>query len=134
MNLITRNTDYAIQAILYVAASGKPVVSTAEIQEKLQLPRPFMRKIFQKLQQEQILVSIKGNKGGFALAKSPDKIFVSDILNVFQGAISLADCQVQNQPCRNQKHCPMRKVVKNIEHYAIEQITDITIAMLINGK
>ena len=56
MKLITKDTDYAVRAIMYIAGSDKKIVSTAELMENLRLPRPFLRKILQVLVKHRILV------------------------------------------------------------------------------
>ena len=63
MKLITRDTDYALRAICYIAKQEK-IVSVNELVKVLGVPRPFMRKILQRLSQEKILVSYKGEGRG----------------------------------------------------------------------
>ena len=57
MKLITRNTDYAIRALCFIARKKKQVVSVKELVSKLRIPKPFLRKISQRLNKERILVS-----------------------------------------------------------------------------
>ena len=41
MKLITRDTDYAVRAIAFIAESEKEMVSTDELVKELKIPRPF---------------------------------------------------------------------------------------------
>lgn len=133
MSLITRNTDYAVRAILYIAKSSYKVVSTAELHEELKLPRPFMRKIFQKLQTEGILFSRKGNSGGFSLAKSTDDIFLLDIMKIFQGDFNFIECLLNKDICPNIKTCPMRRKIKKIENKVLKELEKINITSLLKS-
>ncbi|MBU1863158.1 MAG: Rrf2 family transcriptional regulator [Candidatus Omnitrophica bacterium] len=133
MNVITRHTDYAIRAILYVAKAKGAVVSTTELQHELQLPRPFMRKIFQILKKEGILKSLKGNKGGFLLAQPPEKLLLVDIMRIFQGGFSLTECFLKKHICPNIKKCALRKRMKRIEGFVNKEFKKITIATLLKG-
>ena len=134
MDLIRRDTDYAVRAILYVVKAGKEVVSTAELQRELKLPRPFMRKIFQTLQRKGILKSLKGNRGGFVLAKTPQEISLLTLMRIFQGKFSLAECLFKKRICPNRKLCVVRKKVKNIESLVLRELEGITIKELLKKE
>jgi len=131
MELITRNTDYAVRALLYIAKANKDLVSTAELNAQLNLPRPFMRKVLQILQKEKFLISVKGHNGGFSLAKKPDKIFISDLIKVFQGEICLTGCLLNKEICPNIRVCPIRKKIKRIEKFAVNEFKGVTIGSLL---
>ena len=73
MKLITRNTDYALRALCYIS-KNKNIVTVNELVKKLKVPRSFMRKILQRLNKRRILVSFKGQGGGFKLRALPEKI------------------------------------------------------------
>lgn len=131
MKLITRDTDYAIRALMYIACSKDAIVSVAEIEKKLKLPRPFLRKILQILQKKGILKSIKGNKGGFLLAVPAKKIFLADLMKIFQGRITLTECFLKKKVCPNIKRCSMRHKIKNMEKIVVSELKKITIASLL---
>jgi Rrf2 family protein len=128
MNLLTRNTDYAVRAILYMAEHGGELVSTADIDRDLKLPRPFMRKILQVLQKQGYLVSVKGYKGGFRLQRKPSAIHLIDLMHIFQGDISLSDCLFKKKICHCVATCPLRREVKSMEHVLLKKLKTITVA------
>ncbi len=131
MNLLNRDTDYALRAILYIANSSKEIVSTKELNDSLDLPRPFMRKIFQVLQKEGVLTSSKGNMGGFALAKHPKDIYLADIMKIFQGELNYCECVLKEKICPNKQSCPLRRRVKRIEVIVRKEIEGVTLAKLL---
>ena len=55
MKLITRDTDYAIRALCFIARFKKKIVSVSELVKVLKIPRPFLRKILQTLNKKRIL-------------------------------------------------------------------------------
>ena len=134
MKLITRDTDYAIRAVMYISESREKLVSAADIQQELDLPKPFLRKILQMLQKAGILNSVKGNKGGFALARPAKKITLVDLMEVFQGEISLTDCLLQKSTCPQIKKCHIRKKIKGVEGLMVSELKGITIDSLLNCK
>ncbi|MCK5580459.1 MAG: Rrf2 family transcriptional regulator [Candidatus Omnitrophica bacterium] len=131
MKLITRDTDYAIRALMYIASAGDGVVSVAEIEKKLGLPRPFLRKILQVLQKQGVLRSIKGNRGGFLLAVPAKKIILADLIEIFQGKITFTECFLKKKECPDTRKCSVRKKIKNIEKTVVSELKQITIASLL---
>ncbi len=134
MKLITRDTDYAIKALMYIADSKKTVVTASEIEKKLKLPRAFLRKILQVLRKEGVLKSIKGNNGGFLLAVSAKKIFFISLMRIFQGELTFTECFLKKKVCPDIKKCPVREKIKNIEKTVITELSQITIASLLACK
>lgn len=134
MNLLARSTDYAIRAIVFMAQDPDHLTSTAELEEELGLPRPFMRKILQVLQKEGYLDSVKGNQGGFTLRRKPSDIRLFDLMTIFQGHISLGECLFKKKICSCLATCPLRKEVKKMELGLLKQLKTLTIADLIRGE
>jgi Rrf2 family protein len=130
MNLLARDTDYAVRAILYMAQHEGALVSTADLDRDLKLPRPFMRKTLQVLQKEGYLTSVKGYKGGFRLDRKPSQIRLIDLMHVFQGEISLGDCLFKKKICHCVATCPLRRQVKSMEQDLLKKLKSITVADL----
>ncbi|MBF0385050.1 MAG: Rrf2 family transcriptional regulator [Candidatus Omnitrophica bacterium] len=133
MNLLNRNTDYALRAIMYIARQKREFVSTLELNEELGLPRPFMRKIFLSLQQEGILNSVKGNGGGFSLSKPPEKIYLKNVMRIFQGEFNYSDCLFKKKFCPSVRNCPLRREVKRVEGIVAAELDKVTLRKLM-GK
>jgi len=133
MKLITRDTDYVLRAVCFIAKAKAKVVSVAELVNKLKIPRPFLRKLLQILNKERVLVSHKGLGGGFLLAKPANKIFLLDLITIFQGKLRLNECFFKKMPCPHTGSCILRKKINNIEKYVISQLKEITVASLLKG-
>ena len=133
MNLLARNTDYAVRAMLYMVGKTPERVSTTELDEALGLPRPFMRKTLQTLQKAGYLASIKGKNGGFTLALSPEKIRLVDLMALFQGTVSMGECLFRKKVCGCAGSCPLRKELKQAEVLAVGHLRTVTLASLAKG-
>jgi Rrf2 family protein len=131
MKLITRNTDYAVRALCYIAKAKDKLVSVPELVGALKMPRPFLRKILQALNKKKILKSHKGSGGGFSLAAQPEKVFLADIIKIFQGKLQLNECLFRRNRCPNIKGCSLRKKIQEIEHRVVKDIGSINLANLL---
>jgi len=131
MKLITRDTDYAIRALAFLAKKKDRTVSVSELVQALSIPRPFLRKIMQILKRKGVLRSRKGIGGGFELAVRPEKILITDIIQVFQGSTSLAECLFRKTLCPDRPSCPLRKKIDSLENYVFSELKKTTIAGLV---
>ena len=130
MKLITRDTDYAIRALIVIAQSDKKIISVSDLVKEIDVPKPFLRKILQVLNKSKLLKSYKGKQGGFQLKKSPSKIFVLDLMGIFQGRFALNECVFKKQVCPDIKVCRLKKRVDNIQKYVMSQLSGISLQSL----
>ncbi|MGE4357189.1 MAG: Rrf2 family transcriptional regulator [Candidatus Omnitrophota bacterium] len=133
MSLINRNTDYAIRALIWIAKKDKrsKLFSVSELNRCLKINKPFLRKILQVLVKKRILYSVKGVKGGFRLALSPEKISLLDLIKIFQGKIEFTRCLLNKKVCSCIRSCRLNKRIKKIEKYVAKELDNITIKNLI---
>lgn len=131
MKLLTRDTDYAVRALRYLAQNDDKLVSARELQKKLKTPWPFIRKIMQTLQKKRILTSCKGKNGGFRMAVPAGKIFLVDLIEIFQGRFSLSECLFKKKICPDRDNCLLRQKIESIEHRILGELKAITIDSLL---
>lgn len=131
MKLITRDTDYGIRAMCYLAKHKDKRVSASELVSRLSIPRSFLRKILQVLHKEGVLSSYKGIGGGFVLTKPVDKIYLTDLIRIFQGKLTLNECLFKKIICPHTKTCRLRKKLNNIERYMLKELGSINISSLL---
>ena len=132
MKLITRNTDYAVRALCYIAREGGGSVSATEMVTALKIPRPFLRKILQTLSGEGLLKSTKGKGGGFCLSRLKEKILLTDLISIFQSTINLNECVFKKKICPNRSSCVLKKEIDLIEQDVLRRLRGITIASLVD--
>lgn len=96
---ITRRCDYACRIIRAAYRSGDTYISIAEVAEQESIPYSFARSIQHELVKAGLLKTIRGVKGGLALACDPSKTTVLDVLEGVNGGISIADCTCVHKDC-----------------------------------
>ena len=132
MKLITRDIDYAVRALIYMADNGNGgTVPVPELVDELGITRPFLRKIMQLLTKAGVTRSYKGNKGGFRLIKKPEDIYLIDLIEIFQGVFSLNECFLNKGICPNKASCIFRSRVDDIEEKVKKELESIDLRSLI---
>jgi Rrf2 family protein len=133
MKLITRDTDYSVKALIYIARNSDRIVSITELVNELDTPRPFLRKILQSLSSGGILKSHKGKNGGFELAKKPENISLIDIIEIFQGKFKLSECIFKKDLCPNINNCVLKSRIDSMEIMIENSLKDTTLSSLLSG-
>ncbi|MDD5669587.1 MAG: Rrf2 family transcriptional regulator [Candidatus Omnitrophica bacterium] len=132
MKLITRETDYAVRALMCLANNQGMVMPVEKIVREIKLPHAFARRLIQVLAREGIVRSVKGKNGGCELAKNLDKIKLVDIMAIFQGDVCLNECLFKKNICPNRSTCPLRKKIRAIESLVLKELRSITLATLMH--
>ncbi len=132
--LLSRHTDYAVRALCYLADYPGQVVAAEEMVRRLEMPRPFLRQILQKLNKAGIVASQKGAGGGFCLAKPPESIGLVDLIEIFQGPLKLNECLFRKKVCPNRQKCLLRDKLLELEAQVVAGLREITIASLVGEK
>ena len=133
MKLITRDTDYAIRALCFIAKE-QDTISVAQLVNRMRMPRSFLRKLLQVLSSKGILVSIKGKGGGFILNRPADKISLFDLIQIFQGPIKLSEHTFKKRKCPLTKTCNLKKEFDKLEKYLIKRLKLINLTSLLKKR
>jgi len=130
MKLITKDSDNAIVALLALARGKGRAISAAELSRELRISYPFLRRILQVLAGQGIVSSKRGMGGGFVLAREPQSLCVSDIVEIFQGPIRIHGCHVGDDLCERSGHCVLRRKLLTMESRLVSDLMNITLASL----
>lgn len=129
--LVTRETDYAVRTVLYLARNRSRLVSVSEIAEAMQIPKSFLAKLLQRLVKHGLLISSRGVKGGFQLAKKTSAITLLDIMEVMQGPAGINVCAIDSARCNLSSTCAVHPVWVDIRKEVERRLGRVTIARLI---
>lgn len=77
--------------------------------DELNISFHFLTKILQKLTKTNILVSLKGPKGGVALSRAPQLITLLDVVIAIDGPDLFTECLLGLPGCGTQKPCPVHE-------------------------
>lgn len=100
--MLSNTCKYALRALIYLGkySEDEKRIGIKKISEDLGLSSPFLGKILQNLVKQKLLISTKGPNGGFALAKSSDKVTLWDIVIKVDGEDFFTNCLISLEPCK----------------------------------
>jgi Rrf2 family protein len=108
---ITRQADYAVRAILYLAEHGESArIATSEIGRAQHIPVTFLAKIVAQLAAAGILRSTRGAHGGVTLGRPAEEISLLEIVETIDGPLLLNDCVGDPSACQMGSACAVHHV------------------------
>ncbi|MHC5118571.1 MAG: RrF2 family transcriptional regulator, partial [Planctomycetota bacterium] len=84
-------------------------------------------KILQKLTHAGIVESVMGPKGGFRLAKKPEKIAFSQLIAAIQGPVSVNKCLMGGFKCPMKGKCPARPKMAELQNQINGYLNGLTL-------
>ena len=108
---ITRQADYALRAMLYLARLNPGErAATSQIAEKQHIPPSFLAKIISQLSIGGLIHTSRGARGGVLLSRPPVDISVLEVIEAIDGPLNLNECTTDSQSCPFGDECPLRSL------------------------
>ena len=129
---LTHGSDYAIRAMMYLAARPAGEVSSLrDVGREQNIPESFLAKIFQNLVHSGLVVGRPGPGGGFALARPCSAITVAQVVQAIDGPFSLNRCVLWPQTCERSERCTMHKVWVRAQERLMDVLEKVSFADLV---
>src|SRR4051812_10767570 len=98
---VSNKGRYAVRALFDLAfhASDQPA-QLRDIAERQRIPLRFLEQIFQDLKRARLVDSKRGPRGGYQLARTPERICVGDVLRALDGPIALGQPAEDEKPAQ----------------------------------
>lgn len=129
--LITRETDYAIRTVVYLARQEGRAANVTRVASAMGIPKAFLAKIVQRLVKRGILETTRGAKGGVRLLKEPEEIDLYTILEAIQGTAGINLCVSGRGTCGFKGTCAVHPVWVEMRKEVERRLKTQTIKRLI---
>ncbi|HZQ08320.1 MAG TPA: Rrf2 family transcriptional regulator [Anaerolineae bacterium] len=128
---LTSRSEYALLALVYLARQDPDdYVSVEAIAKNQKIPPKFLEQIMLALKHGRYVHSVKGQHGGYRLAKAPDKITLAEVIRLFDGALapveSVSKYFYESTPIEKEKK--LIHVFKKIRDMIAETLETTTLA------
>jgi FeS assembly SUF system regulator len=130
---LSRITDYGIVLMAQLASrpEGEPH-NARELAAQTRLPVPVVSKVLKALARAGLLVSHRGAKGGYGLARAPQRITVPEMIAALEGPIGLTECAQHPGACPQEAGCHVRAPWQRISRAVQGALARITLADLVS--
>jgi FeS assembly SUF system regulator len=126
-------TDYGLLLLTCIARGPAASLRTArDLARETRLPLPTVSRLLQELLKSGLLVSHRGTKGGYSLARKAREISVVDVVAALEGPIALTECSTEvSGMCDLEPSCPIKSNQRVINKAVQGVLETITLADLI---
>ncbi len=134
MKLSTK-ARYAVIAMIDIAKnqSENTYVSLFSISKRNDISVSYLEQLFIKLRKANLVVSVKGSKGGYQLAKEENEIFVSDIISAVDEKIEFLRCKNSGSGCIKQdKLCESHDLWGNLMISINDYLSSISLKSVVS--
>jgi FeS assembly SUF system regulator len=91
------------------------------------LAPPTVSKILKTLAREGLLVSARGAKGGYRLARPPREISLAQVIGALEGPIGMTECSSAPGLCLQESGCSIRTNWQRINRVILQALERITL-------
>lgn len=101
---VSKLTDYAIVLLAHLSRTDH-TLTAQELASRSSVPLPTVSKLCKELSKAGLVISHRGRKGGYGLARAADRITVAEIVEALEGPIALTECSQGIQICELEATC-----------------------------
>jgi len=135
MDVIRRNTDYGLRAMINLAGRApREAVSAKVLAQQEEVSYQLICKLLQKLQRAGYIKSLMGPSGGYRMAKLPSEVTLGEIVDLLQGPVKINRCLSDEEACSRQHTCVVSESLKKIQRDLEKYMTTVTLEQLVNEK
>jgi FeS assembly SUF system regulator len=125
---LSKLTDYGLLLMTLIARGETLGQRTArDLAAESHLPLATVSKLLKELLQSGLLVSHRGIKGGYLLAREPHEISLTEIIAAIEGPMALTECSTEvTGLCNIEAGCPIKsnqRIINQAVRGVLERIT-----------
>lgn len=134
--MVSTKGRYALTVMVDLARnSGEDFVSLADISERENLSMKYLESIISVLNKGGMLLSARGKKGGYKLARKPSEYNISEILLLTEGSLAPVNCIMQDGvQCKKAATCSTLPLWAGLDKVIDKYLGGITLEDIINGN
>ncbi len=126
---------YGYRLMLELAKQwGKQPIALKEVAKQQQISLLYLRQIIMSLETAGLVKSHRGSKGGYVLARPPDKISLIEVTQALEGPVSLIECVKEPQICKRANNCATRLLWAELSTQIEKTLGSQTLATLKNKQ
>ena len=131
---ISTKGEYGLRAMIELAIHyGQGYLQSADIAEARSIPENYLYQLLITLRKAGLIQSRRGPQGGHMLARTPDRITLSEVITALEGPIEPTVCTQEGViiDCRFVGTCAMREVWEQVTEATQRILSDTTVADLV---
>jgi Rrf2 family protein len=133
---LSMRTDYALRALFtLVEHHGGQPIPIIELARRNDIPKRFLEHIMLDLKERGWVDSVAGKRGGYRLARSPERITMGEVVRHFDGYLAPIACVsvTDYKRCTQEPVCRFRRVMLEARNVVACLMDSATLADVLRG-
>ena len=132
---LSKKVEYGLIAIRHMASGhGGRMFTAKEIADTYHISYELLAKVMQRLVKEKLISSYQGVHGGYILARNPNEIKVSAIINAIEGQpnVSIVQCEAAGaDDCSIHSTCTIKDPLVKLQESINKVFEELSITQMI---
>jgi Rrf2 family protein len=131
---ISARADYALRALIELAAAGEGPVKGDRLAEAQEIPIKFLENILAELRRHGLVDARRGAEGGYWLRVSADAVSVADVMRIVDGPLANIRGMRPDEISYPGRAAPLRDVWIALRISMRDVLEHVTLADLASGR
>jgi len=123
-------TDYGTLLLVHLARRPGELTTAGEVAAATGVALPTAQKLLKLLARAGLIESVRGVDGGYRLARLPERITATEILDVLEGPVAITECSTTDSRCELEAGCRVGGAWQQINKALRRTLDDISLADL----
>lgn len=129
--MLPKTSEYALRAVVWLSRDPERTESADQLAIQTKVPRRYLHKVLQDLVRAELVRSQSGPGGGYALARTPEKITILDVVNAVAPLERIRHCPL-GLPSHT-RLCPLHAELDRVYAATQAALSRVTIAELLRS-
>lgn len=126
---LTSYSNYSMRVLMVAAARGSELSTVGDVAEAFGVSTPHLVKCVHQLGVWGYLETVRGNKGGFRLAKPPESIGVGEVIRRTEAGFDIVECfDPKTNTCPLIAKCKLRNALRRATDAFLAALDELTLA------
>lgn len=128
---LTRAADYAVRVMIQLAKlPAHARASLSSLAGETGAPESFLSKVLQSLTRVGLIVSQRGQTGGFMITARGRRASMREVIEAIDGEICLNVCLMHGKSCPRKAHCPAHPVWERAQQAMLMVLSGASISAM----
>lgn len=128
--MLSQTAEYALRAVVWLAAQDGQAQTTAQIAAATQVPAGYLAKVLQTLGRARLVSAQRGLGGGFTLARDPAAVTALDVIEAVDPIPRIMTCPLGFESHRGCL-CPLHERLDRVIEVTVQALGASTIAEIV---
>lgn len=112
---VSTKAQYGMRALIEIAVGGDGPTSLKSVADRQKLSHQYLEQIFSVLRRANIVASVRGARGGYRLARSPDDVTALEVVELLEGSVAPVSCIDDVDSCGRVGACSTEPLWREVD-------------------